>query len=222
MAGGGNLGAAGPSTPGDHYNVLDFLIQQAIAQLSTSTVVKVVKAPYDENGNAIPPDEVKPIGYIDVQPLVNMVDGEGNSTPHGTVYKVKYHRPESGNGAFITEPKVGDQGFLVSADRDTSIVRRTNAQGNPGSGRVMNKSDGTYYGVCQGSMTPTQFFKWLSQGFKIADSFGNTIQGTANGVLINGALINKQGDVITKAGHDLDTHVHTGVSTGSSNTGPPA
>ena len=203
------------------YDTIQYLVDQAIDKLSTATVVQVVKAPYDRSGNAITPGSAVPIGFVDVQPLVNQVDGQGNSVPHDTVYRLSYHRYQGGNGAFISDPVVGDQGKMVSADRDTSIVKQTNAQGNPGSGRSLNRADGTYFGQTQGATAPTQYFAFLAKGFNITDAYGNTIVGTQNGVLINGALIDRNGDVITKHGTSLDHHVNTLVTTGPNNSGPP-
>ncbi len=59
------------------------------------------------------------------------------------------------------------------------------------------------------------------KGFNCTDAYGNTIVGGSNGVTINGCLINQSGDVITKKGTDLDTHVHSGITKGNDNTGPP-
>ena len=39
--------------------------------------------------------------------------------------------------------------------------------------------------------------------------------------VVNGATITALGDVVTALGKSLDTHVHSGVTTGPSNTGPP-
>ncbi len=61
----------------------------------------------------------------------------------------------------------------------------------------------------------------LDKGFDMKDAFGNTLKGTADGVLINGFLIKLSGDAVTKHGTDVDTHVHTKVTTGNDNTGPP-
>lgn len=215
------LGSADPGTSLTDFSMLRFIAQQAIEQLSTATVVQVVRAPYDRDGNAITPGSAVPVGFIDVQPLVNQLDGAGNAVPHETVYRLSYHRYQGGNGAFISDPVVGDQGKMIVADRDTSTVRNTNKQGNPGSGRVMDKADGTYFGVTQGATSPSQYLAWLAQGFKLVDSFGNTIQGTSGGVVINGATITLSGDVVTKHGTSLDHHVNTNVTTGTDNTGPP-
>lgn len=221
MSGNVYIGSQDQSTTASDYNARDYHIQQRISEISTATLVQVVRAPYDSSGKAITPGSPVPVGFIDVQPLVNQVDGQNQATPHKTVYKLSYFRYESGNGAFINDPVVGDQGKMVSADRDTSGVKTTKAQGNPGSGRRFDLADGTYFGLTQSKTAPKQYFAWLASGFNLKDSFGNTMVGTAQGVLINGCLIKLNGDVVTKHGTDLDTHVHTLTTPGSGNSGPP-
>ena len=216
-----NTGAAGPDTASSWYNALRFIVRQELARINTGVLVKIVKAPYDEQGNPIPAGSAVPIGYVDVQPLVNQIDGSGNATPHGTVYHLKYHRPQGGNGAFISDPVLGDQGKMVCADRDTSSVRATNAQANPGSRRKFDMADGTYFGSTQGSAAPTQWFAFLAKGIDCKDAWGNTLQGTENGWVLNGATITQAGDVVTKHGTSLDKHVNTKVTAGTDDSGPP-
>lgn len=213
-------GAQDAATTGSEYNTRQFQIDQAGATLRTKTPVEVVRAPYDAEGNAIVPGTPGAIGFVDVHPLVNQVDGQGNATPHGTIYRVPYHRYQGGYGAFISDPKEGDVGDYVVDDRDASAVYSTSAQANPGSGMRSSLSSGTYHGQVRAG-APTQFFAFLEHGFNVQDAYGNTIQGTAQGVLINGFLIKLSGDAVTKHGTDVDTHVHTEVTTGSDDTGPP-
>lgn len=225
---GNDFAYVGAQTPGSNatgYNSTVFVIQRELAKMNIGEPVRVVTAPYtvDGSGNKTPitPGAAGPIGYIDVLPLVNQVDGNNNGTPHQTVYQVAYLRPQGGNGAFISDPVVGDIGHMVIADRDTSAVLAMSAQANPGSGRRNDRADGVYLGSIR-SGNPAQSFAFLAQGFHLADAFGNTMIGTADGVTINGVLITLAGDVVTKKGTDVDTHVHTGVTTGSGETGPPA
>lgn len=213
-------GTQGPETGTSDFQATMFMIESVLNRISTATLVKIVRAPYDASGNAIEPGSAVPVGYVDVQPLVNQLDGYGNATPHGTVYHLSYHRYQGGASAFIADPAVGDVGKMVVADRDTSSVRATGRQSNPGSRRQFDRADGTYFG-CPQAGAPTQWFAWLARGFNLTDAYGNTIVGTSGGVMINGALINQSGDVITKDGVNLDTHVHSGVQSGSSNTGEP-
>lgn len=221
-------GAQDQSSNVTHWSALSFLIQQALAQISTASVVKIVKAPYDASGNTITPGSPVAIGYVDVQPLVNQLDGYGNATPHGTVYRLSYHRNQGGNGAFISDPVSGDIGKMIIGDRDSSVVRATNAQGNPGSGRKFDKADGTYFGQTQAG-APIQYFSFTANGLNITDKNGNVISSNGsgpltitapNGCVVNGVTISSSGDVIAKNGVSLENHVHSDAG-GSGNSGPP-
>lgn len=213
-------GAQDPGSDAAEYNSHDFFVRQMVNSINTAKLVKIVRPPYDKDGNDIDPGSPVPVGYVDVLPLVNQIDGYGNATPHETVYRLSYHRYQGGIGAFISDPVKDDIGKMVIADRDTSSVRATDGQANPGSRRRFDMADGTYFGCTQGD-APNQYFSWTSTGFKIADKNGNIIIGGPSGVTINGVLITLAGDVVTKHGTDLDTHVHTQVTTGSDETGPP-
>tara|TARA_R110000765_G_scaffold244631_7_gene346872 strand:+ start:4606 stop:5253 length:648 start_codon:yes stop_codon:yes gene_type:complete len=66
-------------------------------------------------------------------------------------------------------------------------------------------------------------FAWLKNDGSIAVENGAghiriAVDGT---VTINGAVIGTDGDVTTATGISLDTHVHSGVQSGNSNTGAP-
>ncbi len=202
------------------YNAATFHIQQEIEKISTSARVKIVRGPYDKDGNDIPKGANVALGFLDVQPLVNQIDGRGNATPHGTVYRLSYYRAQGGGNAIIVDPEVGDVGTMVVEDRDTSSVRATGKQANPGSRRKYDKADGVYMGRTHAGQA-TQWFTFTATGFEIHDKNGNSIISGPNGVLINGCLIDKNGDVTTKHGTSLDHHVNTNVTTGGDNTGPP-
>jgi hypothetical protein len=214
-----NLGMQDFSSDASQQNQEEFKIERVLNRRAGATLVQIVRAPYDVNGNAITPGSAAAVGYVDVQPLVNQVDGWGIPVPHDTVYHLSYHRYQGGGNAFICDPAVNDIGKMVIADRDTSIVKSTGAQGNPGSGRRGSYADGTYLGNTQGA-APTQYFAWLAQGFAIVDAFGNSITGTAGGVIINGMTITQAGDLINAVGTTFNTHKHTNGNDGA-DTGIP-
>jgi len=185
------------------YATVQFQIRQALAEVRTGQPAKIVRAPYDASGNPIAPGSASAIGYVDVQPMVNQVDGAGsNPTPHGTVYRLSYHRYQGGYGAFISDPKLGDIGHMVVADRDTSAVRATSAPANPGSGRRHDLADGTFFGQTQAA-APTQWFSWTATGMDMQDMNGNTITSNSSGITINGVLFPKAG-----ISFNIKTHTH--------------
>lgn len=213
------LGMQDHASDGNDENMLDFIVEQAINRRNHATLVQIVAGPYDANGNPITPGTAGPTGFVDVLPLVNQVDGWGIPIPHTIVHGVSYCRTQGGNNAFICDPVVGDKGKLVVSDRDTSIIKSTGKQANPGSQRRGNLADGTYIACAQGG-TPTQYFAWLNRGFVLLDGFGNSITGTAAGVIINGVTITPAGEIINPAGTKFSTHEHTNGN-GGADTGAP-
>lgn len=207
------LGAQDQSTNMTDINASQFLVDQRLAQVRTSMPVKIMKPPYDADGNPITPGSAAPIGYVDVQPLVNQIDGRGQATPHSTVSRLSYHRYQGGNGAFITDPVAGDIGQMMVADRDTSAVRATNAQASPGSRRKFDMADGTYVGCSQGN-APDRRAAFTESGFVITVKEGEAV--TIHGDLhVTGAVI---------AGHGggdqvgLQTHTHAQGNDGHGDT----
>lgn len=195
------------------YNQIYFAITQAIAKVQTVTLVQIQAVT-----NA---GEVEPVGFVDILPLVNQVDGNGNPTPHVTIYGVPYVRIQGGANAVILDPQVGDIGIALFTSRDISKVKSTKAQANPGSGRMYDFADGLYLGgVLNG--VPQQFVRFSSEGIELNSPTKITL--TAPEVDINGQVQVSQGinatDDIIGAGISLQNHVHTSESPGSP-TSPP-
>lgn len=216
-----------PQDAWGQYNQLAFVIRQELAKLQTATVVQVVSC---TNAGGL-----SPVGFVDVQPLVAQVDGDGKPTPHGIIPNVPYFRIQGGSNAVIIDPQPGDIGIAVFASRDISSVKRTKSAALPGSLRMHDYSDGLYIGgVLNG--VPTQYVQFSAAGVSIVSPtavmitapnvivtgnvaiHGNLAQDTGNATM-TGSLTT-QGDV--KAGNiSLQNHVHGGVQPGGGTTGAP-
>lgn len=212
------LGFLDPISQGSDLNQLAFIVESFLIEIRTAAIVLV------KNVDA---GAVGPIGTVDVQPLVNMVDGNFNAYPHGTIYGLPYMRVQGGLNAVICDPAVGDVGLAVICDRDiSSLKRNAGAQSNPGSWRRHNLADGIYLFPII-AKTPAQYIEFTSTGINITDLNGNTIVTSASGISINGVLFDRSqnvtaaNDVSLASGVTLNTHVHTGVQSGGSNTGGP-
>lgn len=155
-----------PSTMWGVYNQLRFVIQQAIAKMQTATIVKVVACSNDGG--------VSPVGTVDVQILVNQINGQGVPTPHVTMYGLPYLRVQGGANAVILDPQPGDLGIAVFASRDISTVVSTKAQANPGSYRQYDFSDGMYLGGLLNG-TATQYVQFAPGGINIVSPTAVTI-----------------------------------------------
>lgn len=154
----GYTGVADPAAGAGDYGALTFLVNQILAEVGTVTLVKVV-AVTNSGG-------VSPVGFVDVQPLVNQVDGAGNATPHGIVYNLPYFRLQGGTNAIILDPQVDDIGMCGFASRDISSVKASKAQANPGSGRTFSMADGLYFGGLLNGV-PVQYMAFSASGIDI-------------------------------------------------------
>lgn len=210
-------GEQDPDDTSSDHNVLAFIVNQMLARVRTMTIV-----------------QVKSVGAdgltVSVQPLVNMVDGIGNKTEHGTIFNIPVFRLQSGNGAIKCDPVVGDIGFMAVADRDISAVKNTAAPANPGSYRRFNLADGVYMGGVLNA-APSQYVVFDSTGVTLSDKNGNVIFMGPDGIhmrgnvhLDAGANLLVSGAVTAGVGTadqvGLQSHLHTSGGSGSPTSVP--
>ena len=175
----GLQGAARPSDFSGDYNSLLFTIRQVLAKVNVATMVKVVAV----NGSGL-----NPVGYVNVQPLVNLTDGYGKVSSAGVLYNIPYLRLQGGANAIIIDPQVGDIGICVFADKDISSVKKNKAQSNPGSRRRFDVADALYLGgVLNG--TPNQYVNFSTGKIEIVGTGEIDITGPTK-VNINSPWIN--------------------------------
>ena len=200
--GSGIQGLQTPSSGASEFNAMEFLVRSILSRVATTTLVKV-KACTNTGG-------VSPVGFVDVMPLVNQIDGDGNAVPHGTIYRCPYMRIQGGANAVIIDPQPGDIGVAIFASRDISGVIANKGQANPASGRTFDMADGLYLGGFLNG-TPTQFVAFSDGGITIT---------TPTTLTINAPTTTFNGKVIAN-GHRIDeTHTHGGISIGSATTAP--
>jgi hypothetical protein len=186
-----SLGSLTPwSTWGD-YNTYYFAILEALKKVQTATLVRVESCTNDGG--------VSPFGFVNVTPLVNQVDGNGNPTPHGTVCGLPYLRLQGGANAVIIDPEPGDIGIAVFASRDISKVKSTQDQANPGSGRLFNYADGIYLGGVLNA-APTQYIQFNSDGVSIVST---------ENIILTGDSIQAGGSPVPVCSQPLVTWINT-------------
>jgi len=168
------------------FNSQAFLIDQILGLVRTATLVQVQSCTNDGG--------LSPVGLVDVLPLVNLSDGQGNSSKHGTLHSLTYCRLQGGSNAVIIDPKVGDIGVAVFSDRDLSSVKAAKAQANPGSWRRFDMADGMYLFGCLNA-APTQYIQFTDTGINITDVNANTIVMNADGITINGVVFDRSQNV---------------------------
>lgn len=211
----GYQGQATETTGAEELNGLTFLINQVLNAKWTITLCQVT-AISGGGVNAAP-------GIVSVQPLVNQVDGQGNSTPHGVINGVPVFRMQAGTAAFIMDPLVGDIGLLACASRDISTVVSTQAAANPGSARTFAPSDGLYLGGFL-NKAPTQSLQISKDGIVFTFSSSISVTINSNGITLTAgsASINiANNGKVTINGIVWDTHLHSAVATGTGESGPP-
>lgn len=157
----GYVGEREVESGASEYNAHAFLIQQILNRISTATLVRV-EAVTNEGG-------VAPVGFVDVHPLINQVDGLRKATPHTVIFGVPYFRLQGGTDAIILDPKIGDIGIAIFADHDISTVKATRDESNPGSGRRFDMADGLYIGgVLNG--TPENYVQFSEAGITVVST----------------------------------------------------
>lgn len=185
---------------------MQFFVEQLISKINTVTLVKVVKT-YNSDG-------VAPVGYVDVQPMIQQLNYDGTTTDHAVIYKIPYFRLQGGGNAIIIDPKVGDIGMCGFCSRDSSGVVATKKTASPNTLRQYDLSDGLYIGGMLNG-TPKQWIRFSGEGVDITAS-----HLTINcDVTVNGGIV-ATGDVVG-GGISLDKHTHNNVKSGSDNTGKP-
>lgn len=145
-------------TGGSNFNSLAFMMQQHTRRMNSSTVVKVIAVTND--------GDTSPVGFVDIQPMVDLVDGDNNRIAHGVIYHCPYFRLQGGSNAIILDPQVGDMGIALFADRDISSVCANKGQAAPGSARRFSFADGMYVGGLLNGV-PTQYMQFSADGITI-------------------------------------------------------
>lgn len=151
-----------PSDFDSEQNGLNFAIQQAMLKLQTSLPVRVMAV---RNAGLVP------VGQVDIQVLVDMVDGQGNTVQHGTISNVPYFRLQGGTNAVIVDPSPGDIGMACFCSRDISSVKSVKDAAPPGSWRSHDFSDALYLGGFLNG-TPTSYVQITDGGILVHNTSG--------------------------------------------------
>lgn len=175
----GFFGYRGPEAGTSEYNALLYTVTEILSGRNYCIPVKVV--------NFAGPGGASLAGTVDVQPMVNMLDGEGNSVPHGIVNGLPYMRWQGGGNAVILDPQVGDIGLALFADRDISSVKATREIANPGSARQADYADGIYLGGIINN-APTQYVQFLASGIVLHSPQAITLEAPT--ITLSAAQVN--------------------------------
>lgn len=182
-----------PDSVASEYATIAFVIAQVMSSMGTATVVKVV--------GCTNTGELERPGTVDLKLLIDMVTGDGQVIPHGTVYKAPYMRLQGGDNAVILDPQPGDLGLCVFASRDISAFkgdpdaardRMPEPGAPPGSRRSFNLSDALYVGgILNG--TPTQYVQFKGTGVVVKSPQAITLEAPM--INLKGNVAQTDGDV---------------------------
>lgn len=215
----GYRGIQEPNSAGDAFNAQSFLVRSILSRIATSTLVQVV-AVTNAGG-------VEPVGFVDVRPMVNQIDGIGNAVPHGVIFRCPYQRIQGGVSAVILDPAVGDIGAAVFTSSDISSVIANRAVSNPGSRRKFDLADCLYLGGHLNA-APTQYVQFSAAGIAIHSPTQVVLSGPEVSISAPVVSINASTsvDITTPSlmhnGVNIGSgHVHGGVEPGGSDTTGP-
>lgn len=203
-------GAFGSADITADHRIMRFLVMQSLMKARHSLPVRV-EAVTNDGG-------VSPVGYVDIRPLIQQIDGDANAVDHGVVHNVPYMRIQGGANAVILDPQVGDIGIAVFCDRDISTLKATKKAALPGSRRANHMADAVYlHTIIAGA--PTQYVRFSAAGISLVSPVAVQIQAPNIGLHGN---VTASGGTLTHNGVNVgSTHAHGGVQPGSGTSGAP-
>ena len=220
------------------FNATQQQIDTSIQEIETAFVAKITSCESSGVGGS---------KTVNAVPMVQMIDANGNTLQSPDYVKLPHYRVQQGIAALIIDPVPEDLGVFVSCKRDISNINSSSTNPMPpASMRSFNGADSVMVGTIH-TKEPTVYIH-ITQDNKIlihapsgctvesdsevtvnAPSVKVTASGSVeitapttkiNGnVEITGTL--KTDGQITGAGINFNEHVHSGVQSGSSDTGLP-
>lgn len=196
-----------PRDVATEYGTIQFIVGQLMQGMATATLVRVMAC--TNSGG------VTAVGTVDVQLLVDQITGDGQTVPHGTVFKAPYSRLQGGTNAVILDPQPGDLGVCVFASRDISAIkidpaaardRQPIAGATPGSRRMFSLSDALYVGGLLNAV-PVQFVQFNADGIRVVSPTLVRVEAPSidlvgeTEVNVIAPTINLQGDVVQTDGN---------------------
>ena len=162
---------------------------------------------------------------VNVRPLINMVDEQGNSYERDVIEGVPVETWGAGD-TFISFPlSSGSLGWIDAADRDLGLFLQTYESEKPSTARMHSFSDARFIPDIMTNFTVSAedeaalVISNRSGSVKIAlDQDEIRMNVTGGDIVMNGARITPDGDVVTASGVSLDNHLTNvpGVQTGPS------
>lgn len=176
------------------------LILALIKDIRTAIPVEVMAV---HPGTGSPPS----IGTVDIQPLVQTVDGTGKLWNLGVTHNAPFSRIQSGNTAIVVDPSVGDIGLAMACDRDIKSVIAAGGIAGPGSARTHDISDLVYLFSIFSAEEITQYILANASGITLLSPQTITIQGQQ--INLVGPVNQTNGDVTLQTQVTVPTVIAT-------------
>lgn len=220
----GRKSSLNPFSATSEQNALDYLMLTKILQtVHTAIPVRVDKIERPNHSGGA--------NYLSATPLIMQVDNEGNALAQVSIPKLRWFRYQAGTCAIICDPKVGDVGLAVFAQRDVSVLTGGNEPQRPDTYRAFDMSDGFYIGGYWGATPQTYIeindnYVEIKADVHIIGKVTTTDTITADNDIITKTNMQASGNVtatgdVSGKGISLSSHVHGGVESGSSTTSTP-
>lgn len=160
---------------------------------------------------------------VSVRPLIRLVDWSGESHQRDTIEGVPVFQYGAGDTLLSFPVAVGDIGWIEAADRDLGVFLQSYSESDPSSRRKHSFSDGVFV---PDIMTNFTINSEDGTAVVLQNRNGSTrlaldqnqlriVVGTSrievnpDNVIINGATITEDGDVVTAIGVSVNNHYHT-------------
>jgi len=210
-------------------DALNFFKTKMYLEINTITLAKIISVDEDRK-------------RLTIQSLINGTDSSNKPITPPTIYDVPYSCIRGGNAGIITKYVVGDNVVVGFCQRQIDITKETESQSTPNLFRFFHLQDAIVLSHWSNS-EPNIYIKITNDVVEIqATSKPITISTTAKTTInannaeinatqttINGNLIvngnatingNASVEALTIDSSPFLAHTHSGVSTGTQNTGP--
>lgn len=192
-------------------NAVDFAIRQVIrSSVQTIKIVEIVAV--DTAAKT-----------VDVQPLVQQVTPDGSTKDMPIVSAVPYGYEQAGNCLIQIDPAKGDIGVIACADRDIHRVKTAWKAAAPQTLRSHSLTDAIYLRTLYTGQAAAHTIRIdPTNGITVTSSKTVTVNADVqvNGNITATGTITGQTDVVGDS-VSVKGHVHSGVQTGSGETGKP-
>lgn len=165
--------------------------------------------------------------YATVQPLIMVLGTNGSTTSRAQIAKVPIFNAGAGGFVLSFPIKPGDLGWIIASDRDISLYLQSNKEAPPNTGRLHTFNDGLF--------VPDAARQWVLADEDADNAVWQSLDGVTKVALgadkitithptlveVHCPLVHVIGGDVKADGISLKTHTHSGVTTGSGDTGPP-